>query len=155
MSWRLDRQALWDDLWRVYGQQQVSQLFTVSQHLQKILLQVSMLEIYVSVFYVIMFALILWLLFKSVYKYKYNSWNLNCRCPKNTYGEVCENSPNICRDLRPCLNSATCTAGVNALSKCTCPNDGKNFMDDASYLNQASNQSTENIDLNFFLLRWP
>eukprot|EP00105_Crassostrea_gigas_P024115 XP_011444257.1 PREDICTED: sushi, von Willebrand factor type A, EGF and pentraxin domain-containing protein 1 isoform X2 [Crassostrea gigas] len=46
-----------------------------------------------------------------------------CKCPKNTYGEVCENSPNICRDLRPCLNSATCTAGVNALSKCTCPND--------------------------------
>ncbi|XP_065923868.1 uncharacterized protein [Magallana gigas] len=46
-----------------------------------------------------------------------------CKCPINTYGEVCEYSPDICSDLRPCLNSATCTAGVDAQSKCTCPND--------------------------------
>lgn len=50
------------------------------------------------------------------------------RCPKGTYGKVCENSPDICRNLRPCLNSAICAAGVNEMSKCTCPNGGKIFL---------------------------
>nr|XP_022314607.1 neurogenic locus notch homolog protein 1-like [Crassostrea virginica] len=49
----------------------------------------------------------------------------NCTdgCPSSTYGEVCENSPNICRDLSPCLNGASCTEGVNSIAKCTCPNN--------------------------------
>lgn len=76
-----------------------------------------------------------------VYKQRYNSWNLNNRCPINTYGEVCEYSPDICSDLRPCLNSALCTAGVNALSKCTCPNNGKNFL--LATFSLSSNQGIE------------
>lgn len=50
------------------------------------------------------------------------------RCPKNTYGDVCENKPNICRDLSPCLNGATCEEGINTIAKCTCPNGGKIFI---------------------------
>lgn len=59
-------------------------------------------------------------------------WNIKgkffIRCFKGIYGKVCENSLDICCNLRFCLNLVICVEGVNEMFKCICLNGGKIFL---------------------------